>query len=115
MANQLKEHIRGIDIPARYGGEEFAVIFGNTQMRAAYELAEKIRMTIHAQNIPRRYATQAECLTISAGVATLYPAAETETSPSVLIEAADRCLYQAKQSGRNRVCAEGKPINVHRV
>jgi len=93
------------DLPARYGGDEFAVILGDTNKAAAYEMAGKIRAAICALNIPHEYATSAENITISAGVSTIHPKSKSNASPLKLIEAADQALYEAKGGGRNRVCA----------
>ncbi len=92
------------DLVARYGGEEFAVIFGDTHNAAAVDLAEKIRKCIQELAIPHGFATEAGCVTISAGVATVAPTNEREANPGLIIEAADKALYQAKENGRNRVC-----------
>jgi diguanylate cyclase (GGDEF)-like protein len=91
------------DLVARYGGEEFAAIFGNTDRAAACEHAESIRAAIQALNIRHEYATQAGCVTISVGVATLHP--DPDMSAAKLIEIADQALYAAKEGGRNRICA----------
>lgn len=95
------------DLVARYGGEEFAFILGNSEHAAACELADQMRTAIQALDIPHEYATQAGCVTMSGGVATLRPNAQTLASPSILVKAADLGLYEAKEGGRNRICAYG--------
>lgn len=93
--------LRTDDIFARYGGEEFTIVSrGTTQERAAI-IAERLRQIIDktdfvfdGQHIP---------ITVSLGVAGL-PDTPAQTTDD-LIGAADTALYQAKNSGRNRVCA----------
>jgi diguanylate cyclase (GGDEF)-like protein len=95
---------RSGDLLARYGGEEFAAILSNTHAEGAYRMAEEMRSIVEAQAIEHGYSKVAKCITISLGVATLIPTLD--SSPSRLIDAADRALYQAKASGRNRVVAD---------
>lgn len=92
------------DLVARYGGEEFAAVYGNMSADAANQLAESIRQKIEQQNIPHGCGTASGCVTASVGVATFYPDREQVMKPSDLITAADKALYRAKESGRNRVC-----------
>lgn len=96
---------RSGDLLARYGGEEFAAILSNTHAEGAYRMAEEMRSIVEAQAIEHGYSKVAKCITISLGVATLIPTLD--SSPSRLIDAADRALYQAKASGRNCTVADG--------
>lgn len=93
---------RPADLVARYGGEEFACVLPGTDLAGAEQTAERIRAAIEHLALPHPDSPVAGHVTISLGVATLFPHAE-ESSTS-LIEAADRALYEAKQRGRNRVC-----------
>lgn len=93
------------DLMARYGGEEFAAVYGNADQPTALMLAERIRASIQELGIPHNTATDAGCVTISIGTATLEPAAQLAATPIELIKAADKALYRAKESGRNRVCS----------
>lgn len=93
------------DFVARYGGEEFAVILGGAEPVAAGKITESIRAAIQSLDITHDYATQARCITVSAGVATQWPNTRADLCPSSLIEAADKALYEAKDSGRNGVRA----------
>jgi diguanylate cyclase (GGDEF)-like protein len=91
---------------ARYGGEEFAIVLPSTPEDAATALAEQIRINVVELAIPQPYSPYDQCLTVSLGVATL-----SSSSPALaeyLIGMADRALYHAKQTGRNRVVAFSK-------
>ncbi|WP_078460540.1 sensor domain-containing diguanylate cyclase [Solemya velum gill symbiont] len=69
------------DLVARYGGEEFAIILGDTGKEVACQLAEEIRAAILALDIHHEYATRAKCVTVSIGVATLRPDAQSDMVP----------------------------------
>lgn len=96
IKNRLK---RPLDEVARYGGEEFVVLLPNTLLSGAIELAEQIRQEILDATIA--IANTEIKFTISAGV---YSAiAEDINNPGLFTDCADKALYHAKQSGRNRV------------
>ncbi|OLO39304.1 hypothetical protein BTR23_09670 [Alkalihalophilus pseudofirmus] len=96
-----KTLMRQGDVVCRYGGEEFAVILPDTNEKGAKHVAENIRESIAALQIPHAGSKISNYLTISLGTATLIPKAK--ANPKVLIEAADKVLYQAKKEGRNCV------------
>lgn len=93
------ERVRGSDTLARIGGEEFALILPDTTADEAWRLAESIRETVAGARV--RLGEEEHTMTLSAGVATWQPQME---SISELLRAADQQLYEAKSSGRNRVC-----------
>ncbi len=101
VAQLLKENTRISDIVARYGGEEFVIILPEATKDEAYKLAEKIRAIIADYNFINQENMPDGNLTISCGVAS-YP--DDGHLPEVLIENADIALYEAKRTGRNRVC-----------
>ncbi len=93
------------DVVARYGGEEFAVILADTGQPAAEELAERLRVQVQALAL-RHPHSQPGVVTVSVGVAAIEPAQLPAAAPADLVALADRELYRAKTSGRNRVrCA----------
>uniref|UniRef100_A0A7V4XQK6 diguanylate cyclase n=1 Tax=Acidobacterium capsulatum TaxID=33075 RepID=A0A7V4XQK6_9BACT len=91
---------RSTDLVARFGGEEFAVILPDTDETGAAALGERIREEIEARKVMHR-GNEFGHITISAGCASLMPMRG--TSGTMLIDAADKALYRAKSSGRNRV------------
>ena len=92
---------RSGDLLARYGGEEFTVVLPNTDKTGASNIAEAMRAKVESLAIPHAFAESGKTITVSLGVTTLYPAIGTEVTS--LVDAADRALYKAKNSGRNCV------------
>ena len=92
---------RQTDLAARYGGEEFAVILPETGAAGATGVAESMRLAIANLELPHPASPVAPFLTVSVGVATA--SLEFHSSPDQLVAAADKALYDAKWSGRNRV------------
>lgn len=101
LTSILKKTIRSTDIVARYGGEEFVIILPETSKSTGRRIAEKIRLIIKKYKFKGEEILPENNLTVSFGVA-CYPK-DAENS-KFLIEKADRALYEAKNSGRNRVC-----------
>jgi diguanylate cyclase (GGDEF)-like protein len=94
---------RGIDLVARLGGEEFAALLPQTALPDAVALAEGMRARVEALAIPHRASLSGPSVTVSLGVAGCIPAQG--SSAAELMSAADRALYEAKRSGRNRVAS----------
>jgi diguanylate cyclase (GGDEF)-like protein len=92
------------DLAARMGGEEFAILLPNTGLRGAIAVAENIRKTVAAHRLTHIDGFL-HSVTVSCGVHALVPIEG--MVPQELVDAADRALYLAKSSGRNRVRAEG--------
>ena len=89
---------RPADFVARWGGEEFVIMLPNTSLEGAVEHSEEIRTAVQAMIIPNLPAA-----TISIGIASIAPT--TRSSIEDFFKSADKALYQAKNSGRNRVCS----------
>lgn len=96
---------RPADLAARYGGEEFATLLPNTPLVGAVHVAETIRHTVKALAIPHQQSANCDHITISLGVASIVPNIQMEAE--LLIQSADKALYQAKDEGRDRVAARG--------
>ncbi len=94
---------RATDFIARIGGEEFVVALPNTPLDGAVIVAEKIRKAVEELSIPTIRGDSITKATISIGVASLEPAVGDDTQ--ALIAAADKKLYEAKQTGKNKVCS----------
>ena len=101
VADVVRREVRFVDHVARYGGEEFAVILPETHGAGVLVAAERLRTAAgdHAIAIPDGPEIN---VTVSIGIAE-FP--WNAGSMEELIAAADRALYSAKQTGRNRVCA----------
>jgi diguanylate cyclase (GGDEF)-like protein len=89
------------DIPFRYGGEEFALILADTDSDGAAAVAESIRRGVEDLNIENRGSPSGGRITISLGVAVTGPG--NRIVRDELLRNADRNLYIAKDTGRNRV------------
>ena len=94
---------RPADFTARFGGEEFSVVLPSTPAPGAQALAEKLRDYIEALQINHPESTVGRFLTLSIGVATTVP--KHKDRFRTLIDTADKAMYQAKHTGKNRVVA----------
>lgn len=95
------------DLVARFGGEEFLLCLPETDLPQAETVAESIRLQVCALNIRHGHSLAAEVLTLSLGVVSAVP--HDDLSPGLLIEQADKALYEAKQKGRNCVMTTCAP------
>ena len=102
VAQTIKKNIRTSDIPCRYGGEEMSIILTNTKKEDAITTAKKVWSAIRERKFELADGSWAN-VTISVGVASMPDNGKT---PQELIEFADKCLYKAKQNGRDRVESE---------
>jgi diguanylate cyclase (GGDEF)-like protein len=109
----LGDGIRSSDFAARYGGEEFIVVMSQSDKEKSYAFAELLRSTVESTQFQIPGQDHPLKVTISGGVAN-FP--QDGSSTTDLIRVADEALYQAKQSGRNRIVKsqqlglDGKPI-----
>ncbi len=97
LQTQLK---RPRDFIARYGGEEFVIIINETDQISANAILEKCRSAVQNLNIKNEASPHA-CITVSIGAAICTPSSN--ISANALLEQADHTLYQAKETGRNKL------------
>jgi diguanylate cyclase (GGDEF)-like protein len=98
MTETIKKTLRDSDLLGRLGGEEFGAILPEVDKDLATGVAERIREKV--ASTPLETDQNLLNMTISIGVATIGP----ESSDEDLLRLADQALYQAKETGRNRVC-----------
>lgn len=100
VAQTAAAQIRSLDALARYGGDEFVILLPHTNLQMAASIAERIRASLAALQVPT------ECgplqVTLSIGVADLRTS-PADDSVEQVVQRADQALYTAKQSGRNQV------------
>lgn len=106
IARVLVRNLRPMDTVARHGGEEFAVVLPNSLLGYAVHVAERLRTRIAIEPIGVLPYKSVQ-VTVSIGIACSLPWARLEAG--VLLETADRNLYEAKAHGRNRVWAVPDP------
>ena len=103
VASIIKSALRESDIPSRYGGEEFAVLLPYTHIDEAKIVGERLRKAVETSPIPindENSDVKSIHVTISMGLAEF----NNKETGEELFERADKALYEAKESGRNRVC-----------
>lgn len=96
----IRANTRNIDIPARYGGDEFLMVLSETNHDGSMHFCERLRENI--QKTTFRNGDDSINLTASLGFAITIPGEN--ISPKELVRRADHALYEAKRSGRNKVC-----------
>ncbi len=113
VAESMKQQLtRTRDLLARYGGEEFSCLLPEYDLDMAKDKAEALCRAVRLLQIPHAASPTASIVTVSIGVATLYPGDEHEEK---LLSAADTALYQAKTSGRNQICIKELPLATSKV
>ena len=103
VAQRLARQLRQVDVAARYGGDEFMVILPETPGESAALVADRICRAIAAETVAMPSGDEVP-VTVSIGVASFPDDADTRDG---LISAADRALYAAKHTGRNRAGRHG--------
>lgn len=92
--------LRENDVLGRIGGEEFSIIFPETSIQCAFEVSERLLNAIAAIDIPVKKGLPLK-FTASIGLTEIQSA---DANIEVLLDRADKALYQAKENGRNSVC-----------
>jgi two-component system cell cycle response regulator len=95
----LSQNTRAIDLLARYGGEEFALLLSNISLEEATIIADRLRMNVEQLQIKIPDSSEVVVKTISMGIAEY----KEKESVAQFIDRADKALYAAKASGRNKV------------
>ena len=98
IAKALQKSIRKSDFIARYGGEEFVLLMSETTVDNAVAPLEKLRKVI--KNIPFKFKDKQIEITISVGATQL----KKGDTPIKAFDRADDALYEAKNTGRDRLC-----------
>ncbi len=98
MVTAMKPRLRREDVFARTGGEEFGVLLPEINLEGSRVIAEKLRKI--AETAETRFENKVLRATVSLGIAQLTP----DMTGEQLYKVADEALYQAKNTGRNRVC-----------
>ena len=107
FARRMSDNVRGVDLAARYGGEEFVLVMPDTDVAFASMVAERLRTQVGER--PFEIGGHNLEITVSIGFATADADGDT---PETLIDRADKALFHAKSTGRNRVVLNKRPAPV---
>lgn len=103
VAEAIRQRLgRPGDFIARYGGEEFTCLLPNTSLKGAQHVAGDLLAAVRSLAIPHADSDTADIVTISLGVAVTVP--RRTAPPGDLLLGADEALYEAKRTGRSRLC-----------
>lgn len=101
IAELILTILRDYDVCARFGGEEFVILLAETNKDKAFEVAERLRLSIEQAKVTLPNTSTTLQLSVSIGLSYM---TSKDDSIDELIRRADQSLYEAKKSGRNRVC-----------
>jgi len=102
MGSLIKNSIRNSDVPFRYGGDEFAILCPECSLECAESVAIKLTDFVAGHTFDFGAGTSSRKITISCGVAAY------SQSKEDLVAEADKCLYQAKATGKDRIVTSKK-------
>jgi diguanylate cyclase (GGDEF)-like protein len=100
VAQTIKQHLRPEDMVTRYGGEELFALLPGMDINSTLTIAERLRLAIKQTRVTNEEDEPLPCVTVSIGIAQMFD----YDDPNKLIEAADRVMYTAKHTGRDKVC-----------
>jgi two-component system, cell cycle response regulator len=100
LCSRFRASVRADEVFARYGGEEFALVLPEARPEQAREMAERLRALASAK--PVVFGEKTMPVTVSLGLS--FTQGESDVTAEILIGRADKKLYDAKQTGRNKVC-----------
>ena len=100
LSELIKKNIRSIDIACRYGGEEMMVIFSFTDFEGVYDVATRLIKKIEEHN----FGTNEKPLKFTVSIGLLTVDNKDDTNVDSLFRALDKQLYEAKNTGRNKIC-----------
>lgn len=100
VSQTIKQYLRPEDMVTRYGGEELFALLPGMDIKGALTIAERLRLAIKQTQITNEDGEYLPCVTVSIGIAQMFD----HDDPNKLIEAADRVMYTAKHTGRDKVC-----------
>lgn len=101
IAERFRDSVRASDTLARYGGEEFVILVSRPTEKGLEKLAQRIREQVAAK--PIDFEGVSMNVTVSLGAAIVIPGRVPQLTHKELVSAADACLYESKNAGRNRV------------
>ena len=102
LAQIINTRVRKVDMFSRIGGEEFVILLPQTSYSDAFNVANNLRKKVEQNRLKVKTQDKPLSLTISAGVS-IYQLGE---DLEYVMDRADKALYQAKNSGRNKVCGD---------
>jgi len=102
ISQLLKKQVRTGDMLARYGGEEFIAVLPGTGIEQAVSIGKRVLEAVGKKAVISVDAERRLSVTVSVGVSDIRPE---DTSGEDIIKRSDRALYEAKNTGRNRLCA----------
>ena len=101
VSQTIKQYLRPVDMVTRYGGEELFALLPRLDIDGTLTIAERLRVAIKETKIANEEGQPLPHITVSIGVAQMVD----HDDPHKLIEAADKAMYEAKHSGRDKVCS----------
>ena len=101
VSQSIKEYLRPEDLVTRYGGEELFALLPGLEIESTIAVAERLREAVKKTEIIDKDNQTLPGITLSIGVTEM----QDHNDPHKLIEAADKAMYKAKHSGRDKVCS----------